>query len=82
MSLQALALIENISELVEADMLVSVNVRLLDHLQDLLVSEVEPHTVEDELDFRGRNIAVPVLIFQHHLITSHFTLGISGYFTL
>ena len=62
MSLQALALIENISELVEADMLVSVNVCLLDHLQDLLVSEVEPHTVEDELDFRGRNIAVAVLI--------------------
>ena len=68
MSLQALALIENISELVEADMLVSVNVCLLDHLQDLLVSEVEPHTVEDELDFRGRNIAIPVLCILHFRI--------------
>ena len=52
-------------------MLVSVNVRLLNHLQYFLVAEVKPNTVEHELYFRGRNISVAVLTLHCHFITHH-----------
>ena len=62
MLVPSLALIKDVPELVEADVLVAVNVRLLHHLQYLLVREVEPDAVEDELNLRRGHVAISVLI--------------------
>ena len=43
MLVPSLALIKDVPELVEADVLVAVNVRLLHHLADLVIGEDQAH---------------------------------------